>query len=68
MTGDDEELRSAVVAYVILQRRLVHLLQAPGADPAGLAAAMTAELDQLAAAMEITGWDPGPRYRSDPGA
>ena len=61
-------MRDALVAYVVAQRRLIDLLQVSGADAANVSAAMTAELDQLAAAMNVTGREPDPRFRSDPGA
>jgi hypothetical protein len=65
--ADDELLRAAVLAFVAAQRRLLLRLDALETDPAGVAAAMTAELDQLAAATEPRGRQLGSRLRSDPG-
>jgi hypothetical protein len=49
--SDDELLCDAVVAFVIAQRRLLAVLNASDEERATVTAAMTAELDQLEAAI-----------------
>jgi hypothetical protein len=63
-----DELLDAVAAYVVAQQRLLGLLDTAGVDGTRVKAAMFAELDQLAAAMELRGRRPHPPLRDDPGA
>ena len=65
-TADQGPLRDAVLGYLDAQRRLLTLLDASGPEAAGIKAAMTAELDQLAAAADPRGRLDS-RLRSDPG-
>jgi hypothetical protein len=67
MSCDDaDEFLSVCVSYVGTQRRLLNLLP-DAVDPMALATAMSAQLDQLTAALRQARYREVPIRRRDPG-